>query len=541
MSQSTPSSAPTTEVVVDPATPGGSDAAPIWPGPAATAGRLPLAAAAVAGVIVAALVPLGRPGLGWTLAGLAMTAAVVLVVRRRGDDTSSGTGPPPHRGTWGRFAPAAWTAAALVLTAVGTVRAAGWVFVLCLLAAAAAVVMALTGARSVRGMALGSLLMPVAAVRGALWARRGMAAVRIRSTFRLGRTVAVTVLVLLVFGSLLASADAAFSRVLSYVLPPLDAPSVVRWSVLFIAGAGIVLAGVFLRSAPPTLDRAPDAAEAIDGRRRARSGEWAIPVGALVALFAGFVGVQLTVLFGGASYVLGPDGPTYAQYARSGFWQLLAVTALTLLVIGVVVRVADRDDPAQRRWLRGLLGPLALLSLVIVASALLRMHTYQQAYGFTRLRVLVSVAELWLGLVFLLVLVAGIRLRARWLPQAVVATGLVTILALAALNPDRFVAERNIDRWVAAGDVPTAAAPPSISRATGDTLDVFYLARLSPDAVPALVCLPPPHRDRALLRLRTRLAESPDDWRSANLGRATARELLADPHPDCPPRSARSG
>jgi hypothetical protein len=275
--------------------------------------------------------------------------------------------------------------------------------------------------------------------------------------------------------------------------------------VLFAAGAGVVLASTFLLLAPPDLDRR----DASASTGRVHRLEVAIPVGALVVLFAGFVVVQLTVLFGGARYVLGPDGPTYAQHARGGFWQLLAVTALTLVVIGVAARVAPRATRADRWWLRGLLGALCVLTLVIVASALFRMHTYQEAFGFTRLRVLVAVVELWLGLVFLLLLAAGIRLRAGFLPRAVVATGIVAVLALAAVNPDRFIAERNIDRWE-----------------LGLDLDVDYLASLSADAVPALVRLPAPQRGHALAGLTAELAAEPDDWRSANLARATARDLV---------------
>jgi hypothetical protein len=498
-----------------------------WPGIPVPAGPVALAATTGAGLAAAALVPLGRPGLGWVLAGLAAAVAVTAAVRRPGPGLrGSGPGPvtaaPPATG-WRRWDPLVWGSVALALLAVGAVRAAGWLFALCVLAAAAALVLAVTSGRTVRGLALGGLLMPAAAVRGAAWARRGVAALRerTRTSIRLGRTIAVTAAVLLGFGGLLASADAAFSRLLGQILPAFDVLSLLRWTFLFVSGAALVLAATFLLMAQPRVD--PAGVDPAGDERPARSGvrvaEWAVPVGALVALFAGFVAVQLAVLFGGADHVLGPDGPTYAEYARGGFWQLLVVTALTLVVMGVSARVAPRDTTAQRWWLRGLLGALALLALVIVASALFRMDTYQQAYGFTRLRILVSVAESWLGLVFVLSIATGVRLRAPWLPRAVVATGIAAVLALAVLNPDRFIAERNLARWDA-----------------GLPLDVTYLAGLSADAAPVLVCAPDPYQVAAVSRLRRALAATPDDWRDANLARAHARDLLATPPPPgaCP-------
>jgi hypothetical protein len=88
---------------------------------------------------------------------------------------------------------------------------------------------------------------------------------------------------------------------------------------------------------------------------------------------------------------------------------LLGVTRLTLLIMAVVARKAVRETASDRIWLRGGLGSLAVLSLVIVASALGRMWTYEQAYGFSRLRLLVSPFEIWLGVIFLLIIAAGVR------------------------------------------------------------------------------------------------------------------------------------
>jgi len=239
-------------------------------------------------------------------------------------------------------------------------------------------------------------------------------------------------------------------------------------------------------------------------------------VGTLVVVFAGFVAVQTTVLFGGAQHVLTTEHLTFADYARSGFWQLLTVTVLTLFIMAVAARKADRTSRADRAWLRALLGGLAILSLVVVASAIGRMWTYEQAYGFSRLRILVSACELWLGVVFLLILVAGIRLRTRatWLPQAVVATGVLALLILVGLNPDRFVADRNVDRYFRTGRI-----------------DLSYLSHLSVDAVPALDRLPAGDRDCVLLAVALNadgsMTAGPRGW---TLARYQADRVLAARH-----------
>ncbi|HEX2772531.1 MAG TPA: DUF4173 domain-containing protein, partial [Micromonosporaceae bacterium] len=401
-----------------------------------------------------------------------------------------------------------WAAATVALVGVGAVRAAGWLFVLCVLAAATTACLAVAGGRSVRGLLLACVIPPIAVIRSLPWARTGVVragGISGRSVGRTGAVVAASLALLIVFGALFSSADAAFADLLDSVTPDISAGSVSRWMFLFPTIAVGLLGAAFLLTAPPDLGGLESPAT-----RRLRRSEWAVPVALLDALFVAFVLVQVTYLFGGSDHVLATTGLTYAQYARSGFWQLLAVSALTVLVIAAAGRWAPRAARADRVLIRVLLGALSLLSLVVVGSALFRMNVYQQAYGFTRLRILVSTAEMWLGLLFVLVLAAGVRLRAAWLPRLVVASAVLALLGLAALNPDRFIAHRNIDRYDHTGRV-----------------DVWYLSELSADAVPALGRLPTPLRDCAVRELTWQLSREPDHWNEWNLARAEARRQLA--------------
>ena len=111
------------------------------------------------------------------------------------------------------------------------------------------------------------------------------------------------------------------------------------------------------------------------------------------------------------------------------------------------MRVAPRETARDRLLLRVLLGALCLLTLAVVASALYRMSLYQDAFGYTVLRVFVDGFELWLGLVVVMLLVAGIRLSGWWVPRAVLVSAAVFALGFAAMNPDAWVAARNIDRF----------------------------------------------------------------------------------------------
>jgi Domain of unknown function (DUF4173) len=460
------------------------------PEPAQKASPRALLATGVAGLVGAvALVP-GRPGAGWLITGLAVAGCVAV----------AGIRPVrPLRVAWG--------AAALALLAVGTFRAAGWLYAYCVIGALATAALSLAGGRSVRGLALGLVAGPLAAFRALPWAARGVEALPRRrrpGSARLGLAGLVTVGLLVVFGTLFMSADAAFAHLVNSVTPRFDAPGIPQAVGSFLLVTPIALGVGYLAASRPRYDEVP-AGQA----RPVRRWEWALPLVVLDLLFLAFVAVQATALFGGYT-----DGLDYARYARSGFFQLVVVTLLTLVVLGGAARVAPRVDPVDRLLLRLLLGGLAALTLVIVASAMVRLARYEDAYGFTRLRVLVGAVELWLGVVYLLILAAGTRLRAGWLPRAVTGTAVAGLLAVALLNPDRYIAERNVDRYQRTGDI-----------------DVLYLSTLSADAAPALDRLPDQLRRCALADIAADLPE--DGWRTWNLGRDRARRVLAaGPRPD---------
>ena len=72
---------------------------------------------------------------------------------------------------------------------------------------------------------------------------------------------------------------------------------------------------------------------------------------------------------------------------------------LTLAVIAGARRWA-RVGAAGTTWLlRALLAALCVLCLVVLASALKRLGLYEEAFGFTRLRLLADANILWLGAV----------------------------------------------------------------------------------------------------------------------------------------------
>ena len=107
----------------------------------------------------------------------------------------------------------------------------------------------------------------------------------------------------------------------------------------------------------------------------------------LDVLFAAFVALQVAYLFGGLD-TLAAIALTYAEYARRGFFELVAVVVLVgALVLGLEAVVAHRS----RAYVVAILA-LVALTAVVLASSFLRLRLYQDAYGWTELRFYVLAA-----------------------------------------------------------------------------------------------------------------------------------------------------
>jgi hypothetical protein len=327
----------------------------------------------------------------------------------------------------------------------------------------------------------------------------------------------LTLGLLTVFAALFASADGVFAHVFGNLSPDLaqwQLPARIGVAIVAVAiGGGLAL--LASRGEDEKLDRDdPAFNEFIAGsparERLLRPAEWAVALGALTALFAGFVAIQFVVLFGGQEHVVQTAGLTYSEYARQGFGQLLVVAGLVLAVVAGGLRFSRTDTPRQAVLLHALLAGLCVLTLVVLASAVHRLDLYVDVFGATRLRFIAAATCVLIACVLLCVTAALFSARRAWLaPTVVMLTALVAIAAT-AINPDGKIAGRNVDRF----------------RSTG-ALDRSYNSSLSGDATPALAELPPPLATSVLARQRARL-ESPDGFWGFSEARRRARAALED-------------
>jgi len=205
---------------------------------------------------------------------------------------------------------------------------------------------------------------------------------------------------------------------------------------------------------------------------------------------------------------------TFAEYARRGFFELLAVACLALGMLCALAFATRRETSRQRRGFNAASAALIALVLGLLASAFQRMLLYEQAYGYTQLRLYTQGFMIWLVVVLGLFLLGLLRDRPRVFVLGSFVAALVGLALLNVVNPDAMIVRENVARYQTDGKI-----------------DASYLSELSADATPDLVAalgrLDADTRatiEPALGYQRQQLTEAANEqgWPSWQLGRAWA-------------------
>lgn len=288
------------------------------------------------------------------------------------------------------------------------------------------------------------------------------------------RGLIIAVPVVMIFAALLASADVVFNQRLEDFVEvfKLDNLPEYIFRMIYILVIGYGLAGIFLHAATESKD------EKLVGEEKpvipAFLGfiESSIVLGSVVALFVAFVVIQFQYFFGGTNNI-NVEGYTYADYARKGFGELVAVAFFALMMLLTLSGITKRETETQRKAYSGLGIALVALLLVMLVSAYQRLNLYEIAYGFSRLRTYTHVFLIWIGLLLITTIVLEILRKERMFAFAMLIASFGFAISLPILNVDAFIVNQNIQRELRGGNA--------------EDLDSQYFIELSDDAVPPLV------------------------------------------------------
>jgi hypothetical protein len=285
------------------------------------------------------------------------------------------------------------------------------------------------------------------------------------------RGLLMAVPVLIILSALLASADPIFARRLASIFNWITIDKLVEiiFRAIYITALAYGLTGAFLHAfthSAKVHQIEPD--QPVIAPFLGRT-EYLIVLISVNLLFAVFLIIQFQYFFAGEANI-SYEGFTYAEYARRGFFELLAVALISLLLFLGLSATAKRDTRSQKRLFSGL-GILLMLQVgVILISAFQRMNLYEQAYGLTQLRTVTYVFMIWLGILLVGTVMLEVASHLKRFSLLLILVSLGFTVTLNLLKVDAFIADRNIQH-----------------AQSGHALDVNYLIRnLSADAVPVM-------------------------------------------------------
>ncbi|GAB4502415.1 MAG: hypothetical protein Fur0035_19670 [Anaerolineales bacterium] len=335
------------------------------------------------------------------------------------------------------------------------------------------------------------------------------------------RGLLLAVPVLAFFAGLLSSADAVFAARLADLVRLFRLENLPEYifRAMYISVIAYALLGTYLHAALRSADEKLLGVEKPLVTPFFGFTEAAIVLGALAALFGGFVFIQFQYFFGGLTNIR-LDGFTYADYARRGFGELVMTAFFSLLLLLGLGSLTRRESDSQRRIFSGLGALIVALVGVMLVSAYQRLALYEIAYGFTALRTYTHVFIFWLALLLAatVALEATRRLRHFALAALLAAIGFAATLLL--MNVDGFIVRQNVARDI-----------------SGREVDAAYLASLSADAIPALAeryasdSVSAATRDElgaalACARYEQERAAPDDSWQAFHLSRWLAQKTL---------------
>lgn len=241
----------------------------------------------------------------------------------------------------------------------------------------------------------------------------------------------ISVPLLLLVGLLLTSADVVFRNVVVMLFDSSTDLDVIL-NMFFTFLVGFFVAYSFIRTVTEKQ------LQLVEGEIRQESPVVAITFTAVLSvIYVFFCALQITMMLRPSDRFL-PEDYTYARYAREGFFQLLFVALINLLIVFICKIKFQRH-----KILQAILTIITVCTFVMLGSSAWRMLHYIREYHLTFLRVFVLWFLLLLALLMGGLIISVFREKFKLFEYCVVVVT-VCYLALAFVRPDALVAKYNV-------------------------------------------------------------------------------------------------
>lgn len=141
-----------------------------------------------------------------------------------------------------------------------------------------------------------------------------------------------------------------------------------------------------------------------------------------------------------------PEGFTYAEYARKGFFELCAVAVINICVIifiSLLTKRESKNPPAMKIYIT----VISVFTLMMIAIAVSKMVMYIREYGLTPLRIFPTWFMILLAFIFVFIIIRQFSEKFKLFPSIFVAF-IIMVGVLAFTDIDYIIADYNIDRYL---------------------------------------------------------------------------------------------
>ncbi|GMQ57845.1 hypothetical protein AN1V17_22400 [Vallitalea sediminicola] len=337
--------------------------------------------------------------------------------------------------------------------------------------------------------------------------------------------IVISIPALFIVISLLTSADVVFADKLSNIVS--SSENILQRDIIIKVLLGIIVATYFFGQIyyifhDTNKKNSVDTEENDDNITKYKGFDRIITItfiSILDIVYLSFCMIQFIYLFGGNNDL--PAGYTYADYAREGFFQLVFLSVINIILIYIINKfylgikintdISIRDNNYRKDIVVSyLLFTMVICTFVLIISSMYRLNLYEEAYGYTRLRLLVYMFIIFESVIMILV---AINIWNKKLPITRVAliVALSSYLIINFINIDGIIAKENINRYVATGKI-----------------DLQYLIDLSTDAADEISKLQ--HIDKEMYNeyrenlIKYKLKDT--KWQSFNLSQYNVKKLI---------------
>lgn len=197
------------------------------------------------------------------------------------------------------------------------------------------------------------------------------------------KAVCFTGIIALIVIGLLCSADNEFAKIFSTIFKDINIFNVSELTgrIIIIIIAFFYFAGFFMNM----LDKENGLKEFEKDEKAEKKESYTIRmmITVLNLVYLVFCFTQIKVLFT-------EQNIKYSEFARKGFFQLMIVSLINIVMILKANNKNLRENEKQDKYKKTMCIVMVIFTLVIIISAFARMTLYQQNYGYTRLRILVD-------------------------------------------------------------------------------------------------------------------------------------------------------